>query len=68
MFGKDVYNQHIKVFTDSSVAISCIKKMGSCKPHLNDIARDIVHLELEWKLNSSVFQSLEKRFGIFDVD
>jgi len=33
--------EHIHVFTDSSVAVSCISRFGSCKPHLNDITRDI---------------------------
>ena len=40
-FFKDRYGEHIHVFTDSSVAVSCITKFGSCKPKLNHITRDI---------------------------
>ena len=35
------YNQHIQCFTDSSVAVSCITKFGSCKPKLNKVTREI---------------------------
>ena len=38
---KNKYNEHIHVYTDSSVAVSCISKMGSCKPKLNNVTREI---------------------------
>ena len=35
------FNEHIQCFTDSTVAVSCISKFGSCKTKLNGVTRDV---------------------------
>lgn len=40
-FCKQESYKHIKIFTDNSTTVSCLNKMGSCKPSLNNITREI---------------------------
>ena len=40
-FCKQETNKHIKIFTDNSTTVSCLNKMGSCKPNLNNVTREI---------------------------
>ena len=55
LYCKNVVNQHIQVFTDSTVAISCINRMGSCKPELNEVTREIWLFCLNRQLFISIF-------------
>ena len=40
-FCENKRNEHVHIFSDNSVVVACINKMGSCKPHLNNLVRDI---------------------------
>lgn len=60
-FCNDIVSKHVHLFSDSSVAVSGINKMGSCKAKLNEIIREVWEfcIQRNLKLTASHIPGIE---------